>query len=143
MGITKILTVSTEVNMSPFTHSWTPSTSVMPFLALHSWWPSKKIAKLLHGSKCEYTDDNNLIPKIAITRNAAVSKKGYFSISFTKRWATKRMASMPIKTPTQISIIFLLNATAANTLSIEKAISITSTRATVAQKFPILPTVTL
>ena len=53
------------------------------------------------------------------------------------------MAKIPIKTPIQTKIILGVNATAANTLSIENAISINSTNATVAQKVPSEPTVNL
>ena len=52
------------------------------------------------------------------------------------------MAKIPINTPKQTKIIFGVNATAAKTLSIENAISINSTKQTVAQKLPNEPTVT-
>ena len=95
------------------------------------------------GLKCSYSESKSFIPKIPITTNAEVSRNVYFSINFTKACATNLIAKMPMKTPIQIKIKFLLNATAANTLSIENAISINSTNATVAQKFPIQPTVAL
>ena len=73
-----------------------------------------------------------------MTIKAAVSKKGNLRINTVKYWATKRMVSIPIKTPKQTKATLGVNATAANTLSIEKATSISSTIITVAQKFPIL-----
>lgn len=76
----------------------------------------------------------SLKPKRAITTNAAVPRKLKVSINLTKNWATKRMAKIPIKTPIIISTILLVKATAAKTLSSEKARSITSTIITVVQK---------
>ena len=75
-----------------------------------------------------------------MTKNAAVSRNGKRSIRYTKRSAINLIANIPIKTPRQTKIIFGVKATAAKTLSRENAMSINSTKQTVAQNFPRNPT---
>lgn len=124
MGMKKIATVSTD----------------MPISAV---WLPRNLLACPSGKKCSYSDSSSLMPNMPITIKALVSRKAYFSISCTNHWAIKRMAKMPMKTPVHTSMMLGVKATAANTLSIEKAISISSTRHTVAQKLPSDPTVIL
>ena len=121
------------------TLTWESTDSVLEALILEANLIKKHEPPYNTASK----DNKSFNPKIAITINAQVSRNLYFSISLTNHCAMKRMVSIPINTPVQTKIIFGENATAAKTLSMENAISINSTKHTVAQKLPIQPTVNL
>lgn len=61
------------------------------------------------GKVCSKTDKVSFKPRMPNTINAETSRKGNRSISITNSLATIRMASMPIKTPVQTSIILFVN----------------------------------
>lgn len=77
-------------------------------------------------------DRISLIPNNPITIKADFSRDGNRHIKAVNHCATYRIATIPMNTPDRIRYIFDVMATEANILSIEKDISIISTRTIVA-----------